>query len=193
MAIEQLRVRITGVQPLIMHCNRGVNPRLPEVQESKAITKKGTRKTEEDLDRMARIEWGLGLYHDPRVGPYLPGSMILAALRDGAKKTKQGKLVVEAVLIEESLVKLEYSGPRDVDGLYEDGRFFDLRPVRVQQSTVNRARPIFAAWAAEFTLTYDAESINEYDLIRIVETTGRRIGIGDYRPTYGRFTMEVVA
>lgn len=193
MAIDQVRVRITGMQPLIMHSNRGVNPRLPEVQENKAIAKKGTRKTEEDLDRMARIEWELGLYYDPKIGPYLPSHVILAALRDGAKKTKQGKLIVEAVLMEELMVKLEYSGPRDLNGLYDDGRFFDLRPVRVQQATVNRARPIFPSWAAEFTLTYDSESLDENDLLRIIETAGRRVGLGDYRPTYGRFTMQVIA
>ena len=125
MAIEQMRVRITGTLPLIMHSNRGVNKRLALVQEKDTISKK-RNKTEEDLDAIARIEWELGLYHDPVIGPYLPSSLILAALRDGAKKTKQGTLVREAVLIDEPMVELRYDGPRDVDSLYEDGRFFDL-------------------------------------------------------------------
>lgn len=190
MAVDQVRLRITGTQPLIMHNNRGVNPREPLAQELKTITKK-RNKTEEDLDAIARIEWELGLYHDPKIGPYLPSRVILAALREGGKKTKQGKLVVEAVLMDELMVRLDYDGPRDVDALFADVRFFDLRPVRVQQATVNRARPIFPSWSAEFTLTYDSESLDETDLVRIVETAGRRVGIGDYRPTYGRFDAEV--
>ena len=190
MAIDQVRIRITGTFPLIMHNNRGVDPRLPLVQEMKAITKKRV-KTDEDLDAIARIEWELGLYHDSKIGPYLPSHVILAAIREGAKKTKQGKLVLEAVLMDEPMARLQYDGPRDIEGLYKAEHFFDIRPVRVQQSTVNRARPIFHSWAAEFTLNYDNESIDENDLIHIVETAGRRIGIGDYRPTYGRFETSL--
>ena len=190
MAIDQMRVCITGVGPLLMHSNRGVDPRHPLVKEVKAITGKRT-KTEEDLDAISRLEWELGLYHDEKLGPYLPSFMILAALRDGAKKTRQGKLVVEAVWMDDQMVRLDYDGPRDVNGLYSDGRFYDLRPVRVQQSTVNRARPIFATWGAEFTLFFDSEALDGGDLINIIETTGRRVGLGDYRPIYGRFAAEV--
>lgn len=191
MATDQMRVRITGTIPLIMHSNRGVDPRLPLVKEMKAITSKRT-KTEEDLDAISRIEWELGLYHDEKIGPYLPGFMIMACLRDAAKKTRQGKLVVEAVWMDDLLVRLEYDGPRDVDGLYNDGRFYDLRPVRVQQATVNRARPIFPSWSAEFSIFYDSEVIDASDLNNIIETAGRRIGLGDYRPIYGRFQAQIL-
>lgn len=191
MAIEQLRVRIRGVQPLLMHSNQSVNPRLPLVQEMKALNKK-RNKTDEDMDRISRIEWELGMYHDAEIGPYLPSFVILACLRDAAKKTKQGKLIVEAVWMDEMKVKLDYDGPRDMDGLY-DGGFFDLRPVRnpATRATVNRARPLFPSWSINFSLNYDAEVLDRADLARIVETAGRRIGVGDYRPTYGRFEAEV--
>ncbi len=192
MATDHVRIRITGTHALIMHNNQGVNIRLPRVQEMKAINKK-RNKTEEDFDALARIEWELGLYYDAKLGPCLPSTVILAALREGAKKTKQGKLLLESVLMDESMVKMEYEGPRKVDALYADGRFVDMRPVRVQTSRVNRARPIFPlGWSAEFTLTYEAELIDEGDLVNIVKTTGRRIGLCDYRPTYGRFDVQVI-
>jgi hypothetical protein len=187
--INQVRLSIVGIQPLIMHNNRGVNPREPLAQQMKALTKQRT-KTEDDLDAIARYEWELGLYHDTKIGPYLPDRLILATLREAAKKTKQGKLVVEAVFMDDPKVRIEYDGPRDIDGLAADGRFFDLRPVRVQTATINRARPIFhPPWSLELTLNFDPDVIDEADLIRIVETAGRRIGFGDYRPVYGRFTV----
>lgn len=191
MAIEEMRLRITGKLPLIMHSNRGVNPREPLARELKTITSKRT-KSEEDQDQIAFLEWQLGLYHDREVGPHLPPNMVIACLRDGAKKSKQGKTVVEAVWIDEPTIRLEYDGPRDIDGMYADGRFFDLRPASVMGRTVNRARPIFPQWAAEFTLIFDSEIIDAGDVLRIAEVAGQRVGLGDYRPTYGRFVVSQV-
>src|SRR5258706_354722 len=111
----------------MMHSNRGVNPREPLAQELKAITSK-RQKSEEDLDQIAYLEWQLGLYFKPGIGPYLRAEMVHACLRDAGKRSKQGKTVTEAVWIEEQEIPLEYEGPRDIDGLYADGRFFDLRP-----------------------------------------------------------------
>lgn len=193
MAFEQVKVRIVGATPLFMHSNRGVNPRDALVIELKKITGKRGTKTEEDQDTIARIEWELGLYFDKELGPVLKAEMIHATMRDAAKRTKQGKLVLESVWIDEPAVKLEYDGPRDIEGLYADGRFFDLRPARIQGRTINRARPIFLQWAARFTVSYDAEFIDHSDVLNILEQAGRRIGVGDYRPTHGRFTVEEVA
>jgi hypothetical protein len=190
MAIEQLQFTITGTAPFLMHSNRGVNPREPLAKQLKAITAKRT-KSEEDLDEIARIEWELGMYHDAKTGPYIPAEMMLACLRDAAKKTKQGKSILEAVMVDESRIPLRYDGPRDITGLYDDGRFFDLRPARVMGRTVNRARPIFLDWSASFSLSVDGELIDPEDICRILETAGRRVGLGDYRPTHGRFTVAL--
>lgn len=193
MAIEQVTLKITGKMPLIMHSNRSVNTRDPLVREKNEIARKPSKsKTDEDLDRMDYLEWQLGLYYKPEVGPYLPGRAVHACLRDAAKKSRQGALVTEAVWIDESELPLIYEGPRDIDGLFADGRFFDVRPVGVNGKTVNRARPIFPQWRLIVTITYDAEFINRDDVLRIAETAGRRIGVGDYRPTFGRFMVEEV-
>src|SRR5258706_264418 len=84
----------------MMHSNRGVNPREPLAQELKAITSK-RQKSEEDLDQIAYLEWQLGLYFKPGIGPYLRAEMVHACLRDAGKRSKQGKTVTEAVWIEE--------------------------------------------------------------------------------------------
>ena len=189
MAIEEIRLRFTGKLPLIMHSNRGVNTRDPLVRELKAITGK-RNKSDEDLDQIEFLEWQLGLYHDAATGPYLPANVILACLRDAARRSKQGKLVIEGVWLDGLKVPLEYDGPRAIDELYANAQFVDTRPAKVQTSTVNRTRPIFPQWAVQFTLAFDAEILNRDDLVRIAETAGQRIGLGDYRPTYGRFAVE---
>lgn len=189
MALESMTVKLVGTNPLLMHSNRGVNTLLPETKALKAVTSKRT-KSDEDIEQIARLEWELGMYHDADVGPYLPGEMILACIRDAAKKTKQGKAILEAVFLDDAKVKLAYDGPRDIKSLWELGTFYDLRPARVMGRTVNRARPIFPAWSAEFTLVFDGEVINGEDIQRILETAGRRVGLGDYRPTYGRFDVS---
>ncbi|HZC05355.1 MAG TPA: hypothetical protein VE338_06915 [Ktedonobacterales bacterium] len=191
MAVEEIQLRFTGKLPLIMHSNRSVNTRDPLVREMKVLTGKRV-KSDEDLDQIEFLEWQLGLYHDQNIGPYLPANLILACLRDAARKNKQGKLVIEGVWIDALKVPLDYDGPRDITGLYGDEQFVDIRPARVQSSTVNRTRPIFTRWSVQFTVAYDAEILNRDDLVRIAETAGQRIGMGDYRPTYGRFVVEVL-
>lgn len=193
MAIETITLRITGKQPLLMHSNRSVNTRDPLVREKNEIARRPAKsKTDEDIDRMNYLEWQLGLYFTPGVGPFVPAHALHACLRDAAKKSKQGALVTEAVWIDEQELPLLYEGPRDMDGLFANGNFFDERPVGVNGKTVNRVRPIFHRWALKATVTYDAEFINREDVLRIAETAGRRIGLGDYRPTFGRFLVEEV-
>jgi hypothetical protein len=191
MALEKMRCTLTSRPDvaLMMHSNRGVNPRDPDVKKLKEVLKKRV-KSEEDLDQIARLEWELALYHDAEIGPYLPAEMILACVRDAGKRTKQGKQIIEAVLIEESRIPLKYDGPRDIEALYSDGRFFDLRPARVMGRTVNRARGYFPKWSVSFTLTFYSELIDGEDVQRILTEAGLRVGIGDYRPYHGRFTVS---
>lgn len=67
----------------------------------------------------------------------------------------------------------------------------DKRRVLVQRSGVNRVRPAFrVGWRAEFQLmVLTPEYISRQDLQDVIATAGRLIGVGDFRPTFGRFSV----
>lgn len=67
----------------------------------------------------------------------------------------------------------------------------DKRRVVIQRNGVNRVRPAMrAGWNAEFQLMVMLpEYISRQDLNEVVSTAGRLIGVGDFRPTYGRFQI----
>lgn len=65
----------------------------------------------------------------------------------------------------------------------------DKRRVVIQRNGVNRTRPALkAGWKAEFELMVMLpEYISRDDLHQVITNAGRLIGLGDFRPTYGRF------
>lgn len=67
----------------------------------------------------------------------------------------------------------------------------DRRRVVIQRNGVNRVRPAMrAGWRAEFELmVLVPEYIQTGDLLDTISTAGRLVGIGDFRPTYGRFSV----
>ncbi|WP_276200336.1 hypothetical protein [Chelatococcus sp. XZ-Ab1] len=67
--------------------------------------------------------------------------------------------------------------------------YLDTRRVMVQRAGVNRTRPAMkAGWRASFDLIVNLpEYIGRNDLRDVIDSAGRLIGIGDFRPTFGRF------
>lgn len=185
-------IRITGTSALLMHNGRLSDPLDPATKALKEIT--GLRKkTDEDHEMMSRVEHAGGLYLDPDVGPYLPADNIWRALLDAAKKTKQGVAFKEAVIITSDVNPIAYTGPRDADGLYEDSNFVFRKSVKNQMNRVMRTRPIFPTWATEADGYLDEALLNFRDLSQIAERAGTQIGLGDWRPRFGRFNAKVSA
>lgn len=67
----------------------------------------------------------------------------------------------------------------------------DRRRVVIQRNGVNRTRPAMkAGWTADFDLmVLLPEYITRDDLHQTISNAGRLIGLGDFRPTYGRFNI----
>lgn len=192
--MNTLKFRLTGSTPLMMHNERLANPMDEFAKEMKKISGK-KKKTDEDFELMAQIEFRGGLYIDEDEGPYIPNRMIEATVREGAKRTKRGKDVARGFevlgLDHERAGHLIYKGPRTRDGLWNGG-FFDQRTVKVGMSRVVRTRPIFREWAIDLEVAYDTEIFNEDDIKTFFDEAGRYAGIGDYRPRYGRFAAETI-
>lgn len=67
----------------------------------------------------------------------------------------------------------------------------DKRRVVIQRNGINRIRPAMRfGWKAEFDLmVLTPEYISRRDLQDVLATAGRLIGLGDFRPTFGRFNV----
>lgn len=72
-----------------------------------------------------------------------------------------------------------------------DWDYLDQRRVVVQRSGIERSRPAFRlGWSVVVQITSILpEYIGEQFLRGLIDDAGRLIGVGDFRPTYGRFTV----
>ena len=184
-------VKLTGTSPLLMHSTTSIDTTHPLSRDLKRIQPKNSpRKTVEARPEMRRLRFVMGMYFDDQIGPYLPGEMLQACIRDGGKANRLGSEVTRSVLVVEDKAPLIYTGPRDLKSLWAKG-FSDTRSVKVGQARVLRTRPYFAQWAVEFTVSLDEEHLDPHLLKGCIENAGLRVGLGDYRPRFGRFTAEV--
>lgn len=191
MALKEIKLRLKGTSPLLMHNGDLANPRNFFAREMKKISSR-RNKTDEDLDQLSEAEYQGGLYFDDEMGPVLPGEMFEASIRDGAKLSKNGKKVMQGVKVEPLKVKLEYKGPRTREELWADENFSDTRMVKIQRNKVMRTRPRFNQWSVTVPVMYESTIIEEHEVLKAIEAAGERLGLGDYRPRYGRFVVETV-
>lgn len=117
-------------------------------------------------------------------------SSIRASVWGGGRYFKVGKkqvttqresMLSACVYLREPFVLLEHRQPWKVD----------TRPV-VNQSTRGRFlchRPVFDDWAIEFSLLLDTDILNVTLLRSIVDSAGKREGIGAHRQVFGKYKV----
>jgi hypothetical protein len=171
-----VRVTIQGMSDFLFH---GWNP---SAVEEKARSAKGSRaKKTDDLESYVfRDEKGILAIP----GEYLRQSIIQAArFRQDPRSPRKSMMdLMRACVI--SLTRLAPVGKSKWD--YED-----RRRVVVQRNGINRTRP---ALKEGWKITVDLQvNLPEYCpeglLLQLLNSAGRIIGIGDNRPTYGRFAV----
>lgn len=182
-------LKLFGTEPLLMHNARLANPLDPATKALKAYTSK-RKKTDEDHEKIAWLEFLGSLYMDPQVGPYVPGENLMRCLVDGGKLTKQGTAITRGVIIKDQVNALAYEGPRDQDALWA-AKFYDMSSAKVGMQRVMRTRPMFRKWSVEATGLVDPSVLELSDIETIATNAGLMAGLGDWRPRYGRFTAEV--
>lgn len=191
----KVRLSLTGTAPLIVHNIRLANPLDPITREVKVISGK-RKKTDDDLMQLARLEFEGGLYMSDVIGPYIPGANVEKCIVEGGRITKQGKQIERGLFVIDNEIPLVYRGPRDVEGMWADEDFRLVQTVRVPPRTgsrVQRCRPIFRQWALDAEAEVDPGLLNLDTLASIATDAGSMCGLGDYRPRYGRFAVEVTA
>ncbi len=188
---QQLKFRVRGVAPLLMHNGQLSNPLNQFSKAAKKISGK-RQKTDEDYAELARIGFLGGLYTNKEGQPVLPGELIEATIVGGATKKKKGKVAKAAVIVEGNAL-LKYKGPKTADKLVEDESFRNSASVKIGQARVIRTRPQFDKWECEFTVHYLPDQVDAEDVKEWVEIAGRIVGFGDWRPRYGRFEVLEVS
>jgi hypothetical protein len=188
----KVRLQLQGVEPLLMHSDRLSDPLDPHAMALREVTSK-RRKTDDDHREMARLEWRGSLYWSDRTGVYIPGRNIEKCLIEGARISRMGRQVERGLFVLSNEAKLEYDGPSDLDKLWADERFRDRRSVGVGARRVMRTRPLFPEWTTTVEAELDTAVLGLEDLKRIANEAGRQVGLGDFRPRYGRFLATVAA
>ena len=182
-------ITIRGLTPLLMHNGRLADPIDPAAEALAKLTGK-RKKTREDHLAVSKCEWYGSLYVDEKGAPCLPGEVIEAALVEGAKKFKLGKVAKGGIIVFGNFA-LEYEGPKNVDKLWAAGGHLKRAGVKVGMARVIRSRPIFPEWSVSFDVQWDPSLVKDEDQIFEIASSAGLTGIGDWRPKFGRF--EVVS
>ena len=133
----------------------------------------------------------LAAYRDPEGQLFVPGVALQRCLVNGAGYSKgKGRASLQKV----AAACLEVSPERILLGK-DKWDEIDTRPVVVPatKGRVLRHRPRFNQWELSFTLQYDPTLLTEDQVRTIVDDSGTRVGLLDFRPMnrgpYGRFMV----
>jgi hypothetical protein len=146
------------------------------------------KKTDADHLELARREF-FGSLYIANGAPCIPSEMLEAMLVAAAKKERMGAQAKAGLIVERN-APLDYDGPRDPKELWADERFRLRVSARVGQNRVQRTRPRFDNWSLKFEISYLPDLLNEKHVSGFVKIAGEQIGLGDWRPRFGRFTVS---
>lgn len=180
-ASEPYRVTLTlqGTSTMLFHrwnC---------EAVDAKAKAAKGSaaKKTDDVESYVYRNDEGELCIPGEYVRQSIAGPAGAAKFRQDPRSSRKSALdLYKAGVV--SLTELASMGVKDWDML-------DQRRVTVQRAGITRMRPaMLAGWRAEFDLqVLLPEYIPPMDLLDVITRAGQLVGIGDFRPTYGRFAV----
>ncbi len=186
--IRKFMVVIEGAS-LLMHNGQLADPLNTWSKALKEHTSK-RKKSDEDHEKIAEVEFQGGLYFDDKLGPYIPGHMLDAVIVGGAKKKRLGTIFESCVRTTQDIYKLDYKGPRTREKLWAEPKFRDRRACGVQAARVIRTRPKFTDWTVTFDLELFPSELNPGNVKQAIVDAGVYSGIGDFRPKFGLFTVK---
>lgn len=190
-------IEIVGKTPILLSTQRGANPTDEMVKELTDTTRiPGPKKTPENHDTIARLQFILNLPWVDDIGIVIPSVNLWNAIRDAARSDKMGKHVDRYVTPIQPVYKLVYEGPQSKEALIADRSFYDTRLVNHgtggKTAMVIHTRPMFQAWSFSADFRVNQDKIDPKDFVRWVEEVGEYHGIMAFRKFYGRFTAKVI-
>jgi len=172
----RVQIELEGVCPMLFH--RWNN----ESVAAKARAKKGSE--EKKTDDVQSFMWTDEKGFVCLPGEYVRQSVIHASKyeQDPRSPRKSMMDLMKAALV--SLTELASLGVKQPD-------FIDQRRVVIQRSAVTRSRPAMrTGWRAKFVLMVNLpEYVPPQKLNHLIQQAGRIIGLADFRPSFGRFSV----
>lgn len=158
-------------------------------QKLKVFTGK-RKKTDDDHAAISAIEFEASCYYEKKW--HIPAANFEAMLLASAKHFKLGTTIKQALLVPDD-AEFNFADKELIPAdLFTLSEYVDQRTVKVGTSKTIRTRPIFHDYTVKFTCWLDTDKMNVDQLQQIVENAGKYVGLGDYRPRYGRFEIEKV-
>lgn len=190
--MKDLKFRLRGTSPMIVHNGQTANPLNAYAKQLKSVSKK-RNKTDEDLEKLAQIEFRAGWYLGANGEYTIPAHNIEATMTAGAKRDKNGKLVQSGAFVVED-PKLVFEGSdKSVEDLWEGRKHALMVTVCVSRRRVLRTRPMVpTGWTADVTVRHDPKVLGPEVVQRALEVAGMEHGLGDWRPKFGRFLVETL-
>jgi len=181
---------LVGTSPLLM--SSGEADQEGELYRAYKLLADTKKKSLDDQSRLREMEWKLRLYFDDKIGPYIPGKNIKEMLRSAATKWKRGEDIKRSLVVVETRIPLLYDGPRDEKGLWAAGYRYIAMVANsgMNAGRVTRCRPMFKDWSLEVDIAFDPEDLDA-DFLHIAVDRTRKYGLGDYRPTFGSFDIQM--
>jgi len=181
-----VNVTIQGVSPLMQH-------RFP-VPDLASMSKGGTKHTgakdysEEWRDYLYTAD---GMIVQP--SSHIEGAMVKAAtgFKITGRRGKSYKDLFQAnVFIDPLEIQHGIPVPDELDTDADKPLYIDMRPVIVMRARVVRLRPTLkAGWKLSFTINVIDDELPFEILSDVLNLAGKTVGIGDYRPKFGRFMV----
>ena len=140
---------------------------------------------------MSRLEYFGGVYEttDGLLG--LPAWNVIRSIEGGATLRRLGKDVERAIIpIGADIVPITHDGPSKANEAWL-ARCYDYRSVKVSGRKISRTRPRYAGWSLTVELVLDTEMMNLEAFRQAADLAGQYVGLGDYRPRFGRYSAEV--
>lgn len=194
--MKTIKMKWTGIRPLVMHNGLLADPTNPHVAAIKKITSKGSKKmTIADHEERDRLEWIGGLYWSESIdGIAIPSDNLERCIQEGAKKQRLGKDFAAAVFVDSPEVELNHRlRGKTKEEMHADPGYTLRKGCKVQLSRIIRIRPMVpSGWSLSVGVEFDETIVNEKDVIEAAVQAGATVGLGDWRPKFGRFTVEVV-
>lgn len=177
MAIKKVSVK--GISPYIMN-----RPDLMDISN-----KSKERLAGEDI---LKHQFETKQYRNAAGKLYMPYTHIQGSLIEAGKKVKvkgQGKATYSKIV--GYAVRVE---PYEI--LHKKTKLEKFIVLAVNPNTKGRnplCRPMLREWEVDFHIDYDEDEIPEEVLKTILDTAGKKVGVGDWRPQkkgpYGRFIV----
>jgi hypothetical protein len=166
---ERYRVRIEGTRPLLM-CN-------PASQSQDRRSK--ANPTPEDEAKAKLYLDGAGKLAQPAT--HLEGSMFIGSKKLRMKgRATYASIFKAGVFVEPELI------PHETQSWVIDTRGVKIRATG---GRILRSRPRLDSWALSFSIRVTDVLLNGPILKEALDEAGNHVGIGDYRPRYGLFTV----